>query len=69
MFIGNYKSVNSPKEFYSEKRSSLDFPMQVELMGERYLLNSTIQISTSKQEKGLLETAEKNNVKTNVKVS
>ena len=69
MFIGHYKSVNSPKEFYSEKRKTLDFPMQVELLGERYLLNSTIQIATSKQENGLLEAAKKNDVKTNVKVS
>ena len=69
MFIGHYKSVNSPKEFYSEKRNSLDFPTQVELMGERYLLNSIIQIATSKQQKGLYEVAKKNNINTDVKVS
>jgi len=69
MFIGHYKSVNSPKEFYSEKRNSLDFPTQVEFMGERYLLNSTIQIATSKQQKGLYEVAKKNNINTDVKVS
>jgi hypothetical protein len=69
MFIGHYKSVNSPNEFYSEKRSTLDFPTQVELFGERYLLNSTILISKSKQEKGLLEAAKRNDVKTNVKLN
>lgn len=69
MFIGHYKSVNSPKEFYSQKRDTLDFPTQVELLGERYLLGSTIQITASKQEVGLLDAAKKNGVKTNVKVS
>jgi len=69
MFIAHYKSVNSPKEFYSEKRNSLDFPTQVELLSERYLLASTIQIATSKQEEGLYEVAKKNDIKTNVKVS
>jgi len=38
-------------------------------MGERYLLNSTIQIATSKQQKGLYEVAKKNNINTDVKVS
>jgi len=69
MFIGHYKSVNSPKEFYSEKRNSLDFPMQVELEGERYLFGASIQISNSKQYKGLKATAQKNNIKYDVKLS
>jgi len=69
MFVGHYKCVNSPKEFYSEKRNTLDFPMQVELEGERYLLSSSIQISNSKQYRGLKQTAEKNNVKYDVKLS
>ena len=69
MFVGNYKCVSSPKEFYSEKRNSLDFPMQVEMEGERYLLNATIQISNSKQYRGLKQTAEKNGVKYDVKIS
>ena len=37
MFIGYYKSVNSSKEFYSIKREDLNFPMQVEYKGDRYL--------------------------------
>lgn len=69
MFIGHYKCVTSPKEFYSEKRNSLDFPTQVEMNSERYLLNSTIQISNSKQYRGLKQTAEKNGVKYDVKIS
>jgi hypothetical protein len=60
--------VVSPKEFYSEKRTTLDFPMQVELDAERYLLNSTIQISNSKQYGGLKQAAEKNNIKYDVKL-
>lgn len=69
MFVGHYKCVSSPKEFYSEKRTTLDFPMQVELDGERYLLNSTVQISNSKQYRGLKQVAEKNGVKYNVKLT
>lgn len=69
MFVGHYKCVSSPKEFYSEKRTTLDFPMQVELDGHRYLLSSTIQISNSKQYIGLKQTAEKNSIKYDVKLS
>lgn len=69
MFVGHYKCVSSPKEFYSEKRTTLDFPMQVELDGERYLLNSTVQISNSKQYRGLKQVAEKNGVKYDVKLT
>jgi hypothetical protein len=46
MFIGYYKSVASSKEFYSSKRSDLNFPIQVEYEGDRYLLNKTIQVSS-----------------------
>lgn len=69
MFVGHYKCVSSPKEFYSEKRKTLDFPMQVELNGERYLLNASIQISNSKQYRGLKQVAEKNNAKYDVKLT
>lgn len=69
MFIGYYKSVVSPNEFYSEKRLTLDFPTQVELDGERYLLNNTIQISNSKQYRGLKQAAEKNSVRYDVKLN
>jgi hypothetical protein len=69
MFIGHYKSVASPKEFYSEKKHTLQFPMQVDLNGEKYLLNNTIQIGSSKQEEGLKKAAEKNSVQHSVKIS
>lgn len=68
MFVGYYKGVGQPKEFYSEKRSSLDFPMQVELDGLRYLLTYTIQITSSKQEDNLRTTAKNNGIKCDVKI-
>lgn len=43
--------------------------MQVELNGERYLLNASIQISNSKQYRGLKQVAEKNNAKYDVKLT
>ena len=51
MFIGYYKSVNSSKEFYSKKRSNLNFPIQIEYNSDRYLLNKTIQVFSDSQEK------------------
>jgi hypothetical protein len=68
MFVGYYKAVGQPKEFYSEKRKSLDFPMQVELEGLRYLLSYTIQITSSKQENSLHKMAQENGIKHNVKI-
>ena len=37
-FIGHYKSVNSPEEFYSAPRQQLDFPTQVRRKSKNYLL-------------------------------
>lgn len=68
MFIGYYKGVSQPKEFYSEKQDSLEFPMQVELEGMRYLLNYTIQITSSKQEQNLINMAKTSGTKYNVKI-
>lgn len=68
MFIGHYKCVLNPKEFYSQKKKNLNFPIQVELDGERYLLNNTIQITSSKQEIGLLQMADKNSIRHSVKL-
>lgn len=68
MFIGYYKGVSQPKEFYSEKRSSLDFPMQVELDGIRYLLGYTIQITSSKQEENIVNLAKSSLTKYNVRI-
>jgi len=67
MFIGYYKSVSSSKEFYSKKREDLNFPMQVEYKGDRYLLNKTIQVS-SRNEKNLQQTAEKFGIEYDVRI-
>lgn len=68
MFIGYYKSVVSSNEFYSEKRDSLDFPMQVELDSERYLLLKSIQISSLSQEKNIINTAKKYGIQYDVRI-
>ena len=67
MFIGYYKSVSSSREFYSKKREDLNFPMQVEYKGDRYLLNKTIQVS-SRNEKKLQEAAEKFGIEYDVRI-
>lgn len=54
MYIGYYKAVNKSKEFYSKKRINLDFPSQVEYMGEKYLLVTT-HIATSKAQENNIE--------------
>lgn len=68
MFIGYYKSVVSSNEFYSKKRDSLDFPMQVELDSERYLLVKSIQISSLSQEKNIINTAKKYGIQYDVRI-
>jgi len=68
MFIGYYKSVNSSNEFYSEKKEDLDFPTQVEYKGVRYLLNKTIQVSST-TEKNVVETAKRLGIEFNVKIN
>lgn len=50
-FIAHYKSVNTANEFYSKKRSSLDFPTQLEYKSERYTLYTTYIVSGLSQEK------------------
>lgn len=67
MFIGYYKSVSSSKEFYSKKREDLNFPMQVEYKGDRYLLNKTIQVSLT-SEKNVQETAKKFGIEYDVRI-
>lgn len=68
MFIGHYKGVQSSKEFYSEKQDNLNFPTQVVLDGERYLLVKTIQISSKNQYKTLVDSAKKFSIKYDVKL-
>jgi hypothetical protein len=68
MFIAHYKSVNSPEEFFSSKRDSLDFPTQVEYKGKRYLLNTTHIASSISQEKKIISYAQDNRIDFNVEV-
>lgn len=68
MFIGYYKGVQSSREFYSEERNDLNFPTQVSLDGERYLLNKTIQISSKSQYNRLISSASGFGIKTKVKI-
>lgn len=61
-FIGHYKSVDSPDQFYSIPRQELDFPTQVIKDNKSYLLFTTIQVSTSSQENKLHELAKQKNI-------
>lgn len=67
MFIGYYKGVSSSKEFYSEKIKDLNFPMQIEYKGERYLLNKTIQV-TPKIEQNIKDTAKKYGIEYDIRI-
>jgi hypothetical protein len=69
MFVAHYKSVNSPEEFYSERRDTLDFPTQVELNKKKYLLNTTYQVLSDSRYNQLIEMAKKNNILYGIKVS
>jgi hypothetical protein len=68
MFIGHYKSVSSKSEFYSDGRSELNFPTQVEYKKERYLLTRTIQVSSKNQMKKIQETAKSYDIEFNVRL-
>jgi hypothetical protein len=69
MFIGYYKSVNSLSEFYSEIREDLNFPAQVELKGERYILGKTIQLSSMSHYDKVVEAAKRYGITYGIKVS
>lgn len=68
MYIGHYKAVNSPEEFFSLEREGLDFPTQVTIKSKRYFLHSTYHASTPSARKNIISMAEKNNIKYNVKI-
>lgn len=68
MYIGHYKSVSSPEEFYAKGRDTLDFPAQIELKGKRYLLNQTYQVSSESQYKNFINYAKSLNVEYDVEV-
>lgn len=68
MFIGYYKSVNTSKEFYSQKKEDLNFPIQVEYQGDRYLLSKTIQVSSQTQENNIKNTAKSYGIEYDIRV-
>jgi len=68
-FIALYKCVSGPDEFYSEIRSSIDYPAQVMYKSKNYTLSSTMIITSSMQEKRLIDSAHDRNIDCYVKLS
>lgn len=68
MFVGHYKSVDSPQEFISKLRDALDFPAQVEKSGKRYTLIKTYQVVSDSKYQELLFMAKNNSIKTEIEV-
>jgi hypothetical protein len=68
MYVGHYKSVSQSKEFFSKKRNTLDFPMQVEFNKERYLLFTTYTISSNSIYKRLVDRAKELNINSDVEI-
>lgn len=68
MYIGHYKSVSSPEEFFSSVRQNLDFPTQVEYNKKRYLLHTTHQAYTNSQVKRIINFAKENKIEYDVNV-
>lgn len=68
MFIGHYKGVKTSTEFYSEERDTLNFPTQVVYKNERFLLNRTIQTSSTTQRQRVFDNAKEYNIEYNVKI-
>lgn len=67
-YIGHYKSVESPEELYTETRDDINFPTQISYKKKRFLLNTTLLISSSKQEENLVNTAKERGIECRVKV-
>jgi hypothetical protein len=68
MYIAHYKSVNQSKEFYSKPRNSLDFPTQVEMNSERYLLQSTYTIPSNAVHERILKRADELGIQKDVSI-
>lgn len=68
MYIGHYKAYNSPEEFFTEERNSLDFPTQVSLGSKNYLLYTTYHADTPSAKRNLLAVAKRHGIKSNVKI-
>ena len=58
MYVAHYKSVSSNKEFYSQKRSTLDFPTQVQVSSDRYLLQATYAVPSNSIYKRICDRAD-----------
>jgi hypothetical protein len=67
-YIGHYKCVESPEEFYSSPRTTLDFPTQVMHKSKNYILNTTLQYSTSSQEDSINRIAKERNIDFGIEV-
>lgn len=68
MYIGHYKSVSSSKEFFSSRRETLDFPTQLEYMGERYSLFRTLISDTPSKFRDIVNAAKKYGIPFDIKV-
>lgn len=68
MYIAHYKCVNQSKEFFSERRNSLDFPTQVAMGGDRYLLYTTYTVPSSSILNRILERADELGIQKNVSI-
>jgi len=69
MYIAHYKSVNQSKEFYSQIRQSLDFPTQVEMNSERYLLQSTYTVPSKAVHDRILKRADELGIQKDVSIN
>jgi len=67
-YIGHYKCIESPEEFYSMSRNQLDFPTQVRYNSKSFLLYTTYLLTSTAQEKRMIDQANLNNIDTNVRV-
>jgi hypothetical protein len=68
MYIGHYKSVNSSLEFFSEEKENLDFPTQVELNSERYLLFRTLICDTPSKRRSIIDLAKRYNIQFDIRI-
>lgn len=68
MYLAHYKSVNQSKEFYSSTRNTLNFPVQVEMNGERYLLQSTYTVPSKAVHDRILQRADELGIQKNVSI-
>lgn len=68
MYIAHYKAVGSANEFYAKERKTLDYPTQVQIGKERYLLYNTYIVPGLSQRKNLKERLKTIGIKTDVDV-